>query len=122
MKFGDAIKSFFAKYATFSGRARRSEYWFAVLFVALVSAAASIIWPGSTDEDGWRNNGPLENLWSLATLVPMLAVGVRRLHDTGRSGKYLFWLLLPLAGAIMVIVRLVEDSAPGENQYGTPVK
>jgi uncharacterized membrane protein YhaH (DUF805 family) len=122
MKFGEAIKSFFRKYATFSGRARRSEYWFAVLFVALVGMAASIINPGHMDEDGWRQSGTLENLWSLATLVPSLAIGVRRLHDTGRSGKYLFWLLLPLAGAIMVIVRLCEDSAKGANDYGDPVK
>ena len=122
MKFGDAIKSFFSKYATFSGRARRSEYWFAVLFFALVSAAASVIWPGGTDEDGWRQNGPLESLWSIATFIPSLAIAVRRLHDTGRSGKYLWWLLLPIAGAIMVIVRLCEDSAKEPNHYGDPVK
>lgn len=122
MKFGDAIKSFFAKYATFSGRARRSEYWFAVLFVVLVSAAASVIWPGAPDEDGWRQNGPLENLWSIATFIPSLAIAVRRLHDTGRSGKYLWWLLLPIAGAIMLIIRLCEDSTAGANEYGEPVK
>ena len=122
MSFGDAIKAFFKKYATFSGRARRSEYWFAVLFVALVSAGAAIIWPGGVDEDGWRNNGPLENLWSLATFIPMISVGVRRLHDTGRSGKYLWWILLPIAGAIMLIIRFAEDSKPGANEYGEPVK
>jgi uncharacterized membrane protein YhaH (DUF805 family) len=117
MSFGQAIKSFWAKYATFTGRARRSEYWYAWLFVALVSAGVATLFPATDDMAS-----PQSNLWSLATLVPGLAIGARRLHDTGRSGKNLWWLLLPIVGWIILLVYVLEDSKPGANEYGEPVK
>jgi uncharacterized membrane protein YhaH (DUF805 family) len=118
MSFGQAIKSFWAKYATFKGRARRSEYWFAWLFVVLVSMGIAILFPG----DGHGNASAPSDLWSLATLVPGLAIGARRLHDTGRSAKNLWWLVLPIVGWIILLVYVLEDSKPGANEYGDPVK
>lgn len=122
MNFGEAIKSYFKNYAVFKGRSRRSAFWYSVLFTALVSTAAGIINPGSLDENGWRNPGALENLWSLATLIPSLAISFRRLHDTGKSGANLFWIFLPVIGWIILLVALVKDGSPGANQYGEPVK
>jgi uncharacterized membrane protein YhaH (DUF805 family) len=125
MSFFDAIKSYFKNYATFKGRARRSEFWFTVLFTFLVSAALSIIFPGPT-EMVWdmevEQTSAAENLWSLATLVPSLAVTWRRLHDVGRSGKYFFFILIPIAGIIMLLIELSKDSQAGANEYGEPVK
>ena len=125
MSFFDAIKSYFKNYATFKGRARRSDFWFTVLFTFLVSAALSIIFPGPT-EMVWdmevEQTSAAENLWSLATLVPSLAVTWRRLHDVGRSGKYFFFILIPIAGIIMLLIELTKDSQAGANQYGESVK
>lgn len=82
MSFGEAIKSVFSKYATFSGRARRSEYWYFVLFTFLAGIVLSFI--------------PFVNfIWPLAILIPTLAVSVRRLHDTGKSGWAILLLLIP---------------------------
>jgi uncharacterized membrane protein YhaH (DUF805 family) len=125
MTFIDAIKSYFKNYATFKGRARRSEFWFTVLFTFLVSAALSIIFPGPM-EMMWgtevEQSSAAENLWSLATIVPSLAVTWRRLHDVGRSGKYFFFILIPVAGIIMLLIQLTKDSQPGENEFGASVK
>lgn len=122
MSFGEAIKSYFSNYAVFRGRSRRSAFWWTVLFTALVSIAAGVINPGSVDENGFRNSGTLENLWSLATFIPSLAITFRRLHDTGKSGANVFWIFLPIVGWIILIVALVKDSQAGTNQYGEPVK
>jgi uncharacterized membrane protein YhaH (DUF805 family) len=125
MTFIDAIKSYFKNYATFKGRARRSEFWFTVLFTFLVSAALSIIFPGPM-EMMWgtevEQSSAAENLWSLATIVPSLAVTWRRLHDVGRSGKYFFFILIPVAGIIMLLIQLTKDSQPAENEFGASVK
>lgn len=125
MSFGDAIKSFFTKYVTFSGRARRSEYWYSVLFTTLVSTVIMIIWPGSVDYIGeiavQRASG-ISDLWSLAILLPSLAITWRRLHDIGRKGTYIFFVLIPIVGIIMLIVQLAKDSQAGANVYGEPVK
>jgi uncharacterized membrane protein YhaH (DUF805 family) len=122
MNFGEAIKSYFKNYAVFKGRSRRSAFLYTVLFTALVSFAAGIINPGPLDENGFRNPGTLENLWSLATFIPSLAISFRRLHDSGKSAANLFWIFLPVIGWIILIVAFVKDSTPGQNQYGDPVK
>lgn len=122
MTFSNAIKSFFNNYANFNGRARRSEYWYASLFTFLVNLPLSIL--GDAGGDGSNANvfTGLYFLWSLAVLIPGLAVAVRRLHDVGRKGTYLWFLLIPIVGAILVFIRLVEDSQAGPNQFGAPVK
>jgi uncharacterized membrane protein YhaH (DUF805 family) len=125
MSFGAAISSFFMKYATFSGRARRSEFWYVVLFTTLVSIVISIIAPGPVMEFNGimvQQQSMLSNLWSLATLVPSLALTWRRLHDVNKSGNYFFFILIPFVGAVMLFIQLVKDSAAGENVYGAPVK
>ena len=125
MSFGVAIASYFSKYATFSGRARRSEFWFAVLFTTLVSVAIGIIWPGTTvevNDMSIQQSSIPANLWSLATLVPSIALSVRRLQDVGRKGTYYLFVLLPIVGWIMLFVQFVKDSQPGANEFGEPVK
>ncbi len=122
MSFGEAIKSYFKNYAVFKGRSRRSAFWYTVLFTGLVSIALGIINPGPADEYGFKNPSVLENLWSLATFIPSLAVSVRRLHDIGKSGANVFWIFLPVIGWIILLVAFVKDSTPGANQYGEPVK
>jgi uncharacterized membrane protein YhaH (DUF805 family) len=125
MSFGAAIASFFSKYATFSGRARRSEFWFAVLFTTLVSVAIGTIWPGTTlevNDMSIQQSSLPSNLWQLAILVPSLALTWRRLHDVGRKGTYYLFILLPIVGWIMLFIQLVKDSQPGANAFGEPVK
>jgi uncharacterized membrane protein YhaH (DUF805 family) len=125
MTFIDAIKSYFKNYVTFKGRARRSEFWYAALFTALVSAAISIIAPGHRETMGdfsVDQNSPLSSLWSLATFLPTLAITWRRLHDVNKSGGWFFFVLLPIVGWILLLIQLVKDSQPGANQYGEPVK
>ena len=98
------------KYALFTGRARRQEYWMFVLFNLIATLGLGIIEDiaGITPPDQMFL---LPNLYSLAVAIPSTAVGVRRMHDTNRSG---WWLLLPIVN----ILFLVEDSQPGDNQYG----
>jgi uncharacterized membrane protein YhaH (DUF805 family) len=125
MSFGAAIASFFSKYATFSGRARRSEFWFAVLFTTLVSIAISIVWPSTTvvlDGMSFQQSSLPSNLWQLAILVPSIALSVRRLHDVGRKGTYYLFVLLPIVGWIVLFIQFVKDSEPGPNAFGEPVK
>lgn len=89
MSFGEAIKSVFSKYATFSGRARRSEFWYFFLFNMIVSIGLTIL--------GRKVPilGFLGSLWSLAILIPYLAVTVRRFHDIGKSGWTYLYFLIP---------------------------
>jgi uncharacterized membrane protein YhaH (DUF805 family) len=126
MTFGQAITTCFRKYADFTGRATRPEYWWFVLFTFIVSTALGIV--GSTISFGafrmpmmggyGYNYGSgygtniLSSLWSLAVLLPGLAVAVRRLRDSGRGWGNLFWVLLPIAGLIILIVQLCQPSIP----------
>ena len=100
------------KYAEFSGRARRKEFWMFVLFNFLMSIAVGIV-------DGiLGTNGALGGLYSLAVLIPSLAVAARRLHDTDRSGWWQLIALIPLIGVIILLVFVCSDSKPGENRFG----
>ena len=125
MSFGTALAAFFSKYATFSGRARRSEFWYAVLFTTLVSAVIGLIWPSTTlvlDGMSFQQSSLPSNLWQLAIFVPSIALSVRRLHDVGRKGTYYLFVLLPIVGWILLFIQLVKDSEPGPNAFGEPVK
>ena len=127
MGFGAAIQSFFSNYANFRGRARRSEYWFVALFLFLTNLGTLIIDGAvfATDIDafllggGW---GPVGLLWAIAVLLPSIAIVVRRLHDTNRSGWWLLIALIPLVVAIILFVFTVLDSTPGENRFGPSPK
>jgi uncharacterized membrane protein YhaH (DUF805 family) len=110
------------KYAVFSGRAQRKEYWMFVLFSILISVVLLIIdgMVGFLDtENGF---GLLSGLYSLAVLIPSLAVTVRRLHDTGHSGWWLLISLMPFVGPIILLIFLVRDSQPDQNEYGSNPK
>jgi uncharacterized membrane protein YhaH (DUF805 family) len=107
------------KYATFSGRAQRAEYWYFVLFYILILVGLSIIDGIIGTFSSEAGIGLLSGLYSLAILIPSLAVGVRRLHDTGRSGWWLLIGIIPLIGPIILIVFFVQDSMSGDNSYGS---
>jgi len=106
------------KYAVFSGRARRKEYWMFVLFNIIFTIVAVIldnVLGTAIEELGY---GLFYIVYGLAVIIPALAVTVRRLHDTGKSGWWIFISLIPFIGAIWLIVLLATDSQPGANQYG----
>lgn len=115
MSFADAVRTVLSKYATFSGRARRSEYWWFALFAGIVYIVAGII-------DAVIGNAVLGYIVMLALLLPSLAVTVRRLHDTGRTGWWILIGIVPLIGAIVLLVFEVQDSQPGANNYGPSPK
>ena len=100
------------KYAEFSGRARRKEYWMFFLFNFLAGVATIIL------DAILGTNGVLNGLYSLAVLIPGLAVTVRRLHDTDHSGWWWLIAAIPLIGFIVLLVFLCSDSKPGENRFG----
>jgi len=106
------------KYAVFEGRARRREYWFFVLFVVIIAVVLAIADRITGTYSAAYGTGLLGGLFSLAVLIPSLAVGARRLHDTGRSGWWLLIGLIPFVGAIVLIVFFVIDSQAGTNEYG----
>ena len=110
------------KYAVFSGRARRREYWFFVLFNILATIALAIIdnFTGTYDPD--TGMGLLGFIYSLAIMIPSIAVLFRRLHDSGRSAWWLLILFVPLIGILVILYFLVCDSDEGENTYGPSPK
>ena len=108
MNFQDAIKLCFQKYADFSGRAKRPEFWWFVLFCIVVSLLLEVV--GSYIS--WA--------FSLATIVPSLAVGARRLHDMNKSGWLQLIWLIPILGWIYMVYMMVQEGDAGDNQYGAP--
>ena len=118
MSFKEAVSSVFSNYANFNGRARRSEYWYFVLFNLIVSAVLSILHNLTAGSFLGNIFTAAQYVYSLAVLVPGLAVAWRRLHDTGRSGAWYLIGLVPLVGAILLIVWCCQDSQPEANQYG----
>ena len=106
------------KYAVFEGRARRREYWFFVLFYILISIVLAVVDRMLGLYNETYGMGALGALFCLGVLIPSIAVGARRLHDTGRSGWWLLIAFIPLIGAIVLIVFFVLDSQPGANAYG----
>jgi uncharacterized membrane protein YhaH (DUF805 family) len=104
------------KYAVFSGRARRKEYWMFFLFNVIILFVLGFV-------EGFAGSpGIVSMLYSLGVLIPSIAVSVRRLHDTDRSGWWLLIGLVPLIGAIVLLVYMVQDSKLDENQYGSNPK
>lgn len=127
MGFGEALKSFWTNYTNFKGRARRSEYWFVQLFLVVVNLAAAVIDFALMDGDVERfiangGGGIVGLVLILATIIPAIAVLIRRLHDTGRRGWWALIGLIPIAGAIVLLVFTVKDSNPKANMYGPSPK
>lgn len=105
-----------SKFADFSGRARRREYWTFVLVNCLI-AMLLLILGLAFGEDSPASN-IMVTIFYLIMLVPNLSVSVRRLHDIGKSGWYMFLSLIPLIGGLILLIWSLMDSEPGENQYG----
>ena len=107
----------FKNYANFNGRARRKEYWMYILFFYLITFLMIFLdnLLGITIEDGL---GPLTIVYILISIIPTLAVGIRRLHDIGKSGWWLLISWVPLIGGIWMFILLVTDSQLEENIYG----
>lgn len=106
------------KYAVFEGRARRKEYWFFVLFNFLIGVGLGIIDNVIGLSGEGAAGGLLSLIYTLAVLVPSIAVAVRRLHDTDHSGWWLLIGFVPLIGIIVLFIFMVLDSQPGDNRFG----
>ena len=109
MDFPTAIVTVLRKYADFTGRATRPEFWWFILFTALVSSVLTAF-NGFSPQGGVAVGTTLASVWSIVVLVPTLAVMVRRLRDAGRAWPEVFWLLVPLAGLIVLAIHLSEPS------------
>lgn len=110
------------KYAVFGGRARRKEFWFFALFSTIFTIAAMVMDNvlGITIKD--ELYGPFYISYGLATIVPYIAVSVRRLHDIGKSGWYFLLGLIPCVGGIILLVFDLTAGDAGENEYGEDPK
>lgn len=104
------------KYAVFNGRARRKDYWMFFLFNIIIAFVLGFV------EGLVGGPGVIGLLYSLSVLIPGIAVSVRRLHDTERSGWWLLIAFVPIIGAIVLLVFMVQDSKSGQNQYGANPK
>lgn len=125
---GDEVQAFdwyvavLRNYAGFSGRARRKEYWFFFLFNILISMGLGLV-DGITGSSNISSGmGFLGGLYTLGTFIPGLAVTMRRLHDTNRSGWWMLIALIPVIGIIVLLVFLASEGQKTENRYGAPVK
>ena len=106
------------KYAVFSGRSRRKEYWYFVLFNIIVSIVLGWIDALLGTRGSYAGAGLLSGIYGLAVLIPTLAVTVRRLYDIDRSGWWILIGLVPLIGAIVLLVFALLDGTPDTNRYG----
>lgn len=118
--FGEAVRRFWQGYVVFNGRASRSEYWWSVLFNILVGLGLGIVdavlFGGSTNDPGL-----LSGLYSLATILPGLAVSIRRLHDIDKSGWWVLLWLVPVIGWIGLLFLHCQPSTAGPNRFGDTV-
>ena len=110
------------KYAVFSGRARRMEYWYFVLFNLIVYVVLSLIDALLGTFNVIQGVGLLSGLYALAVLIPTLAVHVRRLHDIDRTGWWILISFIPLIGTIVLLVFALMPGTPGSNRYGSDPK
>lgn len=113
MSFTEAVQSGFDHYVKFDGRASRPAYWWWFLFAILVSIAANIV-------GAIIGTSVIVFLVALAMFLPGLSVAIRRLHDTNRTGWWLLILLIPIIGFIVLLIFFLQQSDPGENDYGAP--
>ncbi len=112
--FVEAVKMALQQnYCNFEGRSSRSEYWWFVLFNFILSAVISLVFSFSQTVELI-----MSGVVSLALLLPGLGLAVRRLHDTGRSGWWLFLALIPIVGAVILLIWMIQPSQEHPNQYG----
>ena len=129
MTFTGAIKNAFSNYATFKGRASRSEFWKFVLFLVIVSVVLylPLIATGGMTGDAGSGTTTLVTIslialgiFTLVTLLPYLSVLVRRLHDTDRSGWWYWIVLVPFVGGVILLILLALQGTQGDNRFGPP--
>ena len=124
MNFVEAVKSAYANYANFSGRAQRSAYWWWALFNAVVAVVIALLEGGGSYSAGDGSmqfavvGGLFSIIWMLINLLPGVALAVRRLHDVDKSGWWLFIALIPLVGAIILLVWFCTRGTVGSNRFG----
>jgi uncharacterized membrane protein YhaH (DUF805 family) len=122
MGFVAAIKSCFRKYATFSGRAPRSEYWFFFLFNLVVMTAAVFLdvqlGTGIDLDSSGSQTGVITLAWYIIEILPSISVSVRRLHDRNRSGWWYWFVFLPIVGPIVLLIWYCSRGTQGENRFG----
>ena len=111
MGFGQAISAGFSNYVNFNGRACRSEYWYWVLFIILADIVAGII-------DYLLGMQIVSSLFGLVTLLPGIAVSIRRLHDLDRTGWWILLALIPLIGWIILLIWYISKGTDGPNRFG----
>lgn len=119
MNMTEAVKSVLNNYATFDGRAARSEYWWWVLFTVIVSIVLGFIDSALFGAQMGQGVGILGGIYALATLIPSLAVAVRRLHDMDKSGWWLLIAFVPLIGGLLLLYWFVQRGTVGPNPFGT---
>ena len=117
MDFVEASGEGFRRYFDFSTRSSRSEFWWFTLFMMIVSIIASII-DVTLFNTSWGDTGILNGLWSLATIIPSISIGVRRLHDIDRSGWWVLLWFVILIGWIVLIVWHCKKGTDGINRFG----
>jgi uncharacterized membrane protein YhaH (DUF805 family) len=119
MNFTDAITAVFKKYTVFSGRSLRSEFWYWALFTLIISIILSILDSIVFDTKADSGTGPFSLIFSLATIIPTIAVTVRRLHDINKSG---WWILISftIIGIIPLIYWYCQPGTAGKNDFGGP--
>ena len=110
------------KYAVFKGRARRKEYWWFLLVYILVSVVLTVLDGIIGQYDAQSGMGLLSGLFALGTFLPALAVAVRRLHDTDRSGWWVLITLVPLVGLLVFVFFMARSGTAGDNRFGTDPK
>jgi len=111
MTFGQAVRSCYSQYASFSGRASRSEYWFFTLFQCLITLGCFLLFPFGIGR-------PLLGLALLANFLPHISVLVRRLHDTDHSGWWYWLAFVPLVGVVVLLIWFCTRGTPGSNRFG----
>ena len=121
MSMVDAYKAMWKNYAKFSGRARRSEYWWVILAQTLISTAFSLINMVAGDSALAVANVVI-SVYGLATLIPMISLAVRRLHDIEKSGWWYLLNCIPCIGSIILIVFFCKEGTAGSNRYGDDPK
>jgi uncharacterized membrane protein YhaH (DUF805 family) len=112
MGFADAVRTCLSKYVDFQGRAMRSEFWWFALFNIIVQVVTTVI------DRGVLNYPILSTIATLALILPGIAVSVRRLHDTDRSGWWLLISFIPLIGAILLLVWYCTKGSVSQNRFG----
>jgi uncharacterized membrane protein YhaH (DUF805 family) len=110
------------RYADFSGRSRRKEYWLFLLFIILVSVGVGVVEAALGLAGTVGPYGAVSLLFAIAIIVPSIAVGVRRLHDTDRSGWWILISFVPIVGSIVLLVFYVLEGTRGPNRFGPDPK